>query len=114
MARHEPHLSSGRSRPGDRGGVREPVSDGEGRGAGRALRARLGASGRARVRSHHPAVRSRGPGAAARPRSARGLMEAIEHPPIFSLPGIPDHVTYTWIVMIILAGLAFVASRRMD
>ncbi len=41
-------------------------------------------------------------------------MEAIEHPPIFSLPGIPDHVTYTWIVMIILAGLAFVASRRMD
>src|SRR5881396_1595755 len=59
-------------------------------------------------------MRSRGPGAAARPRSARGLMEAIEHPPIFSLPGIPDHVTYTWIVMIILAGLAFVASRRMD
>ena len=41
-------------------------------------------------------------------------MEAIEHPPIFSLPGIPDHVTYTWIVMIILAGLAFVSSRRMD
>jgi len=40
-------------------------------------------------------------------------MEAIEHPPIFSLPGIPDHVTYTWVVMIILVGVAFVASRRM-
>src|SRR6266403_595249 len=65
-------------------------------GDGRTPRPRLGPSGRARVRSHRPAVRSRGPGAAARPRSARGLMEAIEHPPIFSLPGIPDHVTYTW------------------
>ena len=41
-------------------------------------------------------------------------MEAIEHPPIFSLPGIPDHVTYTWVVMLILVGLAFVGSRRLD
>ncbi|PYO00471.1 MAG: ATP synthase F0 subunit A [Candidatus Rokuibacteriota bacterium] len=41
-------------------------------------------------------------------------MEAIEHAPIFRLPGIPDHVTYTWVVMIILAGVAFVASRRME
>jgi len=41
-------------------------------------------------------------------------MEAIEHAPIFRLPGIPDHVTYTWVVMIILAGIAFVGSRRMD
>jgi F-type H+-transporting ATPase subunit a len=39
-------------------------------------------------------------------------MEAIEHPPIFSLPGIPDHVTYTWVVMIVLTALAFAASRR--
>ena len=39
-------------------------------------------------------------------------MSVIEHPPIFSLPGIPDHVTYTWLVMIILAGIAFVASRN--
>ena len=39
-------------------------------------------------------------------------MEVIEHPPIFRLPGIPDHVTYTWLVMIILAGLAFAASRN--
>ncbi|HEY2996723.1 MAG TPA: F0F1 ATP synthase subunit A [Methylomirabilota bacterium] len=53
-------------------------------------------------------------------------MEVIEHAPIFRLPGIacqwspfechragfvPDHVTYTWLVMIVLAGLAFVASR---
>ncbi len=41
-------------------------------------------------------------------------MEAIEHPPIFRLPGIPDHVTYTWLVMIILAALAFVASRNVQ
>ena len=40
-------------------------------------------------------------------------MEAIEHPPIFHLPGIPDHVTYTWLVMIILAGVAFMATRRL-
>ncbi len=39
-------------------------------------------------------------------------MDVIEHPPIFRLPGIPDHVTYTWLVMIILAGLAFAASRN--
>ena len=39
-------------------------------------------------------------------------MEAIEHPPIFRLPGIPDHVTYTWLVMVILAGVAFAASRN--
>ena len=40
-------------------------------------------------------------------------MDVIEHPPIFRLPGIPDHVTYTWLVMIILAGLAFAASRNL-
>jgi F-type H+-transporting ATPase subunit a len=39
-------------------------------------------------------------------------VDVIEHPPIFSLPGIPDHVTYTWVAMIILAGVAFVASRN--
>jgi F-type H+-transporting ATPase subunit a len=37
---------------------------------------------------------------------------SLEHPPMFRLPGIPDHVTYTWLVMLILAGLAFVASRH--
>src|SRR5256885_9700961 len=36
------------------------------------------------------------------------------HPPIFHLPGIPDHVTYTWLVMIILAGVAFMATRRLE
>jgi F-type H+-transporting ATPase subunit a len=40
-------------------------------------------------------------------------VDVIEHPPIFRLPGIPDHVTYTWLVMIILAGLAFAASRNL-
>ena len=41
-------------------------------------------------------------------------MGVIEHPPIFHLPWswTPDHVTYTWLVMIILAGLAFAASRK--
>ena len=39
-------------------------------------------------------------------------MNVIEHPPIFRLPGIPDHVTYTWVVMAILAVAAFVASRN--
>jgi len=39
-------------------------------------------------------------------------MGVIEHPPIVHLPGIPDHVTYTWLVMIILAGVAFAASRH--
>ncbi|HSE92592.1 MAG TPA: F0F1 ATP synthase subunit A [Methylomirabilota bacterium] len=39
-------------------------------------------------------------------------MGAIEHPPVISLPGIPDHVTYTWLVMIILAGVAFAATRN--
>ena len=39
-------------------------------------------------------------------------MEAIEHPPIVRLPGIPDHVTYTWLVMVILAAVAFAASRN--
>ena len=41
-------------------------------------------------------------------------MEAIEHPPIFRLPGIPDHVTYTWLAMVILAALTFVASRNLQ
>jgi F-type H+-transporting ATPase subunit a len=41
-------------------------------------------------------------------------VEAIEHPPIFHLPGIPDHVTYTWVVMIVLALVAFLASRRLE
>jgi F-type H+-transporting ATPase subunit a len=39
-------------------------------------------------------------------------VNVIEHPPIVHLPGIPDHVTYTWLVMIVLAVLAFVASRN--
>src|SRR2546426_6810084 len=41
-------------------------------------------------------------------------MEAIEHPPIVRLPGIPDHVTYTWLVMIILAAVTFAASRNLQ
>ncbi|HET7341280.1 MAG TPA: F0F1 ATP synthase subunit A [Methylomirabilota bacterium] len=41
-------------------------------------------------------------------------MDVIEHPPIFQLPGIPNHVTYTWIAMIVLAALAFAASRNVQ
>jgi F-type H+-transporting ATPase subunit a len=37
---------------------------------------------------------------------------SLDHPPIVHLPGIPDHVTYTWVVMAILAVVAFVASRN--
>ena len=41
-------------------------------------------------------------------------MGAIEHPPIFRLPGIPDHVTYTWLAMLLLTTLAYVASRNIQ
>ncbi len=41
-------------------------------------------------------------------------MEAIEHPPLFVVPGIPDHVTYTWVVLALLTLLAFVASRDLQ
>jgi F-type H+-transporting ATPase subunit a len=41
-------------------------------------------------------------------------LEAIEHPPIFRLPGIPDHVLYTWVVMLVLIGVAWAASRRVS
>jgi hypothetical protein len=42
------------------------------------------------------------------------LVDVIEHPPIFHLPGIPDHVTYTWITIVLLAVLAFIASRNVQ
>ena len=41
-------------------------------------------------------------------------MGAIEHPPIFRLPGIPDHVTYTWLAMIVLTVIAYAASRNVQ
>jgi F-type H+-transporting ATPase subunit a len=41
-------------------------------------------------------------------------VEIIEHPPIFRLPGIPDHVTYTWVAMIVLTAVAYVASRNVQ
>jgi F-type H+-transporting ATPase subunit a len=39
-------------------------------------------------------------------------MGIIEHPPIFRLPGVPDHLTYTWVAMLVLIALAFAATRR--
>ncbi len=41
-------------------------------------------------------------------------MEAIEHPPLFAIPGVPDHLTYTWIVMVLLIVLSVAASRRLQ
>jgi F-type H+-transporting ATPase subunit a len=41
-------------------------------------------------------------------------MGAIEHPPIFTVPGVPDHVLYTWIAMALLIVLAFAARRRLE
>jgi F-type H+-transporting ATPase subunit a len=41
-------------------------------------------------------------------------MGAIEHPPIFTIPGLPDHVVYTWIVMAILCVLSFFATRHLS
>jgi F-type H+-transporting ATPase subunit a len=41
-------------------------------------------------------------------------MGALEHPPIFRVPGIPDHVMHTWVVMVILVVVAFVATRRVE
>jgi F-type H+-transporting ATPase subunit a len=41
-------------------------------------------------------------------------VNVIEHPPIFRLPGIPDHVTYTWVAMAVLAITAFIASRHVE
>lgn len=41
-------------------------------------------------------------------------MESIEAPPLFMLPGIPNHVTYTWVVMAILIGLSVAASRQLQ
>jgi F-type H+-transporting ATPase subunit a len=41
-------------------------------------------------------------------------MGALEHPPILSLPGIPEHVTYMWVAMAILIAIAFAASWRVE
>ena len=41
-------------------------------------------------------------------------MDAIEHPPLFVIPGIPHHITYTWLVMLVLLGVAFAASRNLQ
>jgi len=41
-------------------------------------------------------------------------VEAIEHPPIFHLPWIWDHVLYTWVVMLILIGVAWAATRNLS
>ena len=37
----------------------------------------------------------------------------LEHPPILQLPGVPDHVTYTWVVMAVLVVASLLATRRL-
>ena len=41
-------------------------------------------------------------------------MGAIEHPPILTIPGVPDHVLYTWIAMIVLIAVSFAATRQLS
>jgi F-type H+-transporting ATPase subunit a len=38
---------------------------------------------------------------------------AIDHPPILTVPGIPDHVLYTWIVMAVLVAISLTATRAL-
>jgi len=40
-------------------------------------------------------------------------MGAIEHPPIFTVPGVPDHVLYMWIAMAVLIIVSVAATRRL-
>jgi F-type H+-transporting ATPase subunit a len=40
-------------------------------------------------------------------------MGAIEHPPILTIPGVPDQVLYTWVVMIVLIAVSFAATRHL-
>jgi len=41
-------------------------------------------------------------------------LDIIEHPPILRIPGLPDQVLYTWIVMGILVIVGVVATRRLQ
>lgn len=40
-------------------------------------------------------------------------MEEIEHPTLIHIPGIPDYLTMTWIVIILLACLSYFVSRNL-
>ena len=40
-------------------------------------------------------------------------MGAIEHPPILTIPGVPDYILYTWVAMAILIALSFAATRHL-
>src|SRR5215831_9201920 len=41
-------------------------------------------------------------------------MGAIEHPPIFTIPGVPDYVLYTWVTMAVLIILSIAATRHLS
>src|SRR5262245_57936818 len=40
-------------------------------------------------------------------------MGAIDHPPIFTIPGVPDYVVYTWVTMAVLIIVSVVATRHL-
>src|SRR5215470_2350950 len=40
-------------------------------------------------------------------------MGAIDHPPIFTIPGVPDYVLYTWVSMLVLIVVSFAATRHL-
>jgi F-type H+-transporting ATPase subunit a len=40
-------------------------------------------------------------------------MGAIEHPPIFAVPGLPHHVLYTWIVIVFLFVVSLATTRHL-
>jgi len=41
-------------------------------------------------------------------------LDIIEHPPILHFASIPDHVTYTWIAMLIIIAVSFFATRKLE
>ena len=41
-------------------------------------------------------------------------MEILEHPPLLHIPAIPDHILYTWFVMVILVVVSVFAARRVS
>jgi len=41
-------------------------------------------------------------------------MGAIDHPPLFRIPGIPDHILYTWIAMAVLVVVSIAATRQLE
>ena len=41
-------------------------------------------------------------------------MGAIEHPPLFAIPGVQHYLVYTWVVMVLLCVVSYLATRRLE